>query len=196
MLKRIFDILLSLMGLILLSPILLAIIIAILLKDGSPVFFTQIRVGKDSEPFRLLKFRTMRPDSEASGQLSVGERDPRVTDIGHTLRKSKLDELPQLWNVLKGDMSLVGPRPEVPKYVLLYNNEQKRVLSVRPGITDAASLRYFNESELMEGQADPEQFYIQELMPEKLKLNIDYIENRTMLSDIRLILRTVSRIFN
>ncbi|NND93693.1 MAG: sugar transferase [Flavobacteriales bacterium] len=196
MLKRLLDILFSLVGLLVLSPILILISILIFIKDGSPIFFMQERIGKDSNPFQLFKFRTMRPNSESEGQLSIGGRDPRVTDIGHILRKSKVDELPQLLNVLKGDMSLVGPRPEVPRYVALYNERQREVLKVRPGLTDKASLAYFNESELMEDKEDPESFYIEELMPAKLELNLEYLNGRTLITDIRLIIKTISRIFD
>ena len=195
MAKRLFDIICSIFGLIILSPLLLILIIAVRLKDGRPVFFLQERVGRKGIPFSLIKFRTMRPDSESKGQLSIGERDPRVTDTGHFLRKTKMDELPQLLNVLKGDMSFVGPRPEVQKYVALYSTEEKAVLDVRPGITDVASLAYFNESELMADKENPEQFYIDTIMKDKLRLNLEYLESRTFSSDIGIILKTLGRIF-
>jgi lipopolysaccharide/colanic/teichoic acid biosynthesis glycosyltransferase len=149
-------------------------------------------VGKDEKLFRILKFRTMIKDAEKKGlQLTVGARDPRVLKVGLFLRKFKLDELPQLFNVVAGDMSLVGPRPEVPKYTALYNAEQKKVLSVRPGITDLASIAYRNENELLNGVSDPEKFYIEKIMPEKLKLNLEYIEKQSFFMDIRLILKTL-----
>lgn len=196
MLKRGFDILCSLTGIVFLSPLLLYFYLIIKIKDGTPVLFKQERIGRNSRPFMLYKFRSMRLNSEALGQLSLGERDPRVTDIGHFLRKTKMDELPQLFNILKGDMSLVGPRPEVPCYVDMYSDEQKLVLKVRPGLTDAASLKYFNESELLSTAEDPEQFYIKEIMPSKLDLNLKYIESRSLLKDICIILKTIGRIFS
>ncbi|NNC82284.1 MAG: sugar transferase [Flavobacteriales bacterium] len=195
MIKRLFDIISALLGLVLLSPLLLVIALAIGVKDGAPILFKQTRIGRQGDPFTLYKFRTMRPDSESSGQLSVGERDPRVTDIGHALRKTKLDELPQLWNVLKGDMSVVGPRPEVPRYVDLYSEKERKVLQVRPGITDAASLAYFNESEMMAEHPDPERYYIETIMKDKLQRNLDYLEKRTFWSDMGIIFKTISRIF-
>ncbi len=196
MLKRGFDILCSLTGIVFLSPLLLYFYLIIKIKDGTPVLFKQERIGRNSRPFMLYKFRSMRLNSEALGQLSLGERDPRVTDIGHFLRKTKMDELPQLFNILKGDMSLVGPRPEVPCYVDMYSDEQKLVLKVRPGLTDAASLKYFNESELLSTAEDPEQFYIKEIMPSKLDLNLKYIASRSLLKDICIILKTIGRIFS
>lgn len=154
----------------------------------------QTRVGLNGHDFKLFKFRTMRPDSDKLGLLTVGGRDPRVTNVGYYLRKYKLDELPQLLNVLLGSMSLVGPRPEVRKYVNLYNNEQKKVLSVKPGITDYASILYSSESELLAKAENPEELYINEIMPHKLMLNMKYINNPGILTDIKIILQTILKI--
>lgn len=191
--KRLFDIFFSLVGIILLLPFFIVLGFLVKLTSNGPVFFRQWRVGLNGREFQLLKFRSMHVNADQKGLLTVGGRDPRVTSTGYFLRKYKLDELPQLWNVLTGDMSLVGPRPEVRKYVDLYNNEQKRVLSVRPGITDYASLQYFEENELLAKSADPEKTYIEEVMPAKLKLNLQYIEEAGLLTDIKLIFKTLSR---
>ncbi|MFM7730196.1 MAG: sugar transferase, partial [Flavobacteriales bacterium] len=157
------------------------------------VFYGQIRVGRNDTTFKMWKFRTMHPQSEAKGQLTVGARDPRITRVGYYLRKFKVDELPQLWNVFVGEMSIVGPRPEVPKYVELYNVEQRRVLTIRPGITDEASLRYFEENRLLAESSDPEKTYIEEIMPAKLKLNLEYLEHASLGSDLLIIGRTILR---
>lgn len=194
--KRIFDILFSLFFLILLSPLFILISILIVSDSRGRIFFGQIRVGKNEKPFKLWKFRTMRPDAESSGQLTVGAKDSRVTKVGYMLRKYKLDELPQLWNVFIGDMSMVGPRPEVPKYVALYTSVQKKVLSVRPGITDYASLEYFEESDLLAQSTNPEESYIQEIMPRKLEYNLEYIKNHTFLGDLKIIFKTIKRMFS
>lgn len=192
--KRLFDIFFSFLGLLLLSPLLLALAIAVRSSGRGGVFFRQTRVGLNGRNFRILKFRTMRPDSEAGGQITVGSRDPRVTAVGHFLRSYKLDELPQLWNILIGDMSFVGPRPEVPRYVSMYTKEQRGVLSVRPGLTDYASLAYFDESSILGAADDPEKEYIENLMPAKLKLNLMYIKEKGLLTDLGLILRTLMRV--
>lgn len=194
MLKRGFDILASLIGLLLLSPFFIFISIAIVINSGFPVFYRQERIGKNELPFSLLKFRTMRKNADKLGLLTVGGRDPRVTPIGYYLRKYKLDELPQLINVLRGDMSLVGPRPEVKKYVDLYTSEQKLVLSVRPGITDLASIRFVNENEILSKSSEPEKTYIEEIMPLKLRLNMRYIRSKSFFKDIFIILETFKRI--
>jgi len=172
-------------------------VIAFFIKAGSPggVFYSQIRVGRDKRQFKAFKFRTMRPDSEKSGQLTVGMRDPRITRTGYFLRKYKLDELPQLLNILKGDMSIVGPRPEVPKYVDMYDPCQLRVLNMRPGLTDYASLAYINENEILGQSDDPEKTYIEQIMPAKLELNMKYIEEQSFMTDIKIIWKTVKRIF-
>lgn len=194
MAKRAFDILVSATALLLLLPLLLILAVAVALSSPGGAFFRQTRVGKDSRNFQLLKFRSMRPGSEAQGQITVGGRDPRITGIGQFLRKSKLDELPQLWNVLIGDMSIVGPRPEVPKYVALYTPDQRRVLSVRPGITGLASIDYINENEVLGRSADPERAYINEVMPAKLVLDLRYVREHSLAMDLRIMWRTALRI--
>jgi lipopolysaccharide/colanic/teichoic acid biosynthesis glycosyltransferase len=189
--KRIFDFICSTLGLIALSPVLLAIAIKIKTGSDGPVFFKQIRVGEKNREFEILKFRTMVVDAEKLGrQITVGN-DNRITAIGAFLRKYKLDELPQLINVFKGDMSLVGPRPEVPRYVKLYNEEQRKVLEVKPGITDLASIRYRDENELLGEAENPDDFYINTIMPDKLALNLEYINNNNIVIDIYIILRTI-----
>lgn len=188
--KRLFDIFFSLLGIIFLLPLYLIVSILILIDGKGGIFYKQERVGKNGKIFKVLKFRTMRPDSFAKGALTVGSRDPRITNIGYSLRKYKLDELPQLFNVLFGEMSFVGPRPEVKRYTDLYNPFQKRVLSVRPGITDYASIKFRNENDLLSASADPEKLYIEEIMPEKLELNLKYIDNNSVFKDIKIIFDT------
>lgn len=194
MLKRGFDILFSLIGIVLMSPVFLFIIVWIILDSHGSVFYLQIRVGKGNKDFKIFKFRTMHTDSDKKGLLTVGKKDNRVTHAGYFLRKYKLDELPQLFNVLIGNMSFVGPRPEVRKYVEMYNAEQKRVLTVRPGITDVASIEYINENELLGKSSDPEATYINEVMPVKLRLNLEYIKKKNFFKDIAVIFRTIGRI--
>lgn len=190
-LKRIFDIVVSFVGLVILSPLFLILAIAIARDSKGPVFFKQTRVGRNGVPFKIYKFRTMVEDAEARGmQLTVGD-DSRITNVGTFLRKTKIDELPQLINVFKGEMSFVGPRPEVPKYVGLYTEDQRQVLMVRPGITDLASIEYRNESELLATADNPEKVYIEEVMPRKIELNKKYIENISLCGDIRIIFRTL-----
>lgn len=193
---RLFDIIFSFLGLIILLPFFVLIAICIKLSSRGAVFFIQQRVGKDNVDFKLIKFRTMKMDSDKKGLLTVGGRDPRITGVGYFLRKFKLDELPQLINVLIGDMSLVGPRPEVRKYVDLYTVEQKRVLSVRPGITDNASLEYFNENELLAKSSDPEQTYINEIMPAKLALNMKFINDPSLGAYFSTIFRTFGKVLS
>ncbi|MGB3869682.1 MAG: sugar transferase [Flavobacteriales bacterium] len=195
MLKRVFDILFALVLLIVLFPLLLLFALAVAFTSPGGAFFRQVRVGKDGRSFSLLKFRTMRPGSEAQGQLTIGGRDPRITGIGYFLRKTKLDELPQLWNVLIGDMSVVGPRPEVPKYVAMYSNEERIILSVRPGITGMASINYIDENEMLARAGDPERAYIEEVMPAKLALDMKYVQERNFGLDLRIILATVGKVF-
>ena len=177
-------------------PFFILIYLAVLITSGFPVFYLQMRVGKNNSDFRLFKFRSMRNDSDKKGLLTVGGRDPRITSVGYFLRKFKLDELPQLFNVLSGSMSLVGPRPEVRKYVDMYNEEQKKVLSVKPGITDYASLDYINESELLAKSQNPEETYIKEIMSAKLELNLKYIKEAGLGTDLKLIFRTIGKIFS
>jgi lipopolysaccharide/colanic/teichoic acid biosynthesis glycosyltransferase len=194
--KRAFDICVAGLGLLILSPVMLLIAAAVLCDSGRPVLFRQERVGRAGRRFSLWKFRTMVVDAErAGGQLTVGS-DPRVTRIGHILRLSKLDELPQLVNVLQGTMSLVGPRPEVPRYVALYDDAQREVLRLTPGITDPASLTYRNETVLLGRSSDPERTYTERLMPHKIEMNLAYARNATLRSDCGILLRTVRALFN
>jgi lipopolysaccharide/colanic/teichoic acid biosynthesis glycosyltransferase len=193
-LKRLFDIVCSFTGLLLLSPLLILISLCVGLGSRGGVFYRQTRVGKNGVDFKLFKFRTMHIGADKKGLLTVGGRDPRITAAGYYLRRYKLDELPQLFNVLSGSMSLVGPRPEVRKYVELYNAEQKKVLLVKPGITDYASLEYFSENELLAASSDPEKTYIEEVMPAKLALNKQYISEAGLLTDLKIIFRTLKRI--
>ena len=192
--KRIFDILVSTTALFLLSPVFILIALFIVIDSWGAIFFKQNRVGKNNTDFKMYKFRTMKKDSEKKGFLTIGNNDSRVTRMGYYLRKSKLDELPQLINVLIGDMSLVGPRPEVRMYVNQYTEEQKKVLSVKPGITDQASILYSSESELLAKSSDPEKTYVEEIMPHKLKLNLKYIQQQSLWGDIKILLRTVGKI--
>lgn len=189
--KRLFDILASSLGLLILSPLFLILAVWIPLDSPGPVFYRQTRVGRGGRDFRIFKFRTMRAGADKGSLVTIGGRDPRVTRTGNVLRRLKLDELPQLINVLIGDMSLVGPRPEVRKYVDLYTPEQRHVLDVRPGMTDAASIKYRNESELLGQAEDPEDFYIHVIMPDKLAINLDYVRNHSFWGDIRLIFKTI-----
>lgn len=189
--KRLFDLFWSLLGLAVLWPLFLLIAFLIKLEDGGPVFFRQERVGYKGRPFYIWKFRTMVIDAEKRGKpLTVG-RDPRITRVGYWLRRFKLDELPQLINVVSGQMSLVGPRPEVPQYVALYTPEQRKILDLVPGITDPASLAYRNESELLANFPDPEQVYVEKIVPEKIRLNLEYAQRATICTDVLIILRTI-----
>ncbi len=192
--KRLFDLIFSLFGILILFPFFLIISLLITIDSRGGIFFLQTRVGKDNTDFKLFKFRTMKTGSDKKGLLTVGNSDSRITRAGYYLRKYKLDELPQLFNVLIGNMSLVGPRPEVRKYVELYTPEQLKVLSVKPGITDNASIEYVNENELLAKHPEPEKFYISEVMPAKLKINLEYIANASLAEDFKIILKTVFRI--
>ncbi len=194
MLKRFFDIICSLIGIILLLPFFIIVSLLIIINSGFPVFYIQTRVGKNNRNFNLFKFRTMQADADEKGLLTVGGRDPRVTSAGYYLRKYKLDELPQLFNVLVGTMSLVGPRPEVNKYVDLYTTQQLQVLNVKPGITDLASLEFINENELLAQSSNPEDTYINKIMPEKLALNLKYIAQQSFATDIKIIFNTLFKI--
>ena len=177
---RLFDIFFSALGLIILFPFFIVFYLLIRIESKGGAFYIQERIGKNGKPFGLYKFRSMRVGSDAEGLLTVGERDNRITRIGYVLRKTKIDELPQLLNVLKGDMSLVGPRPEVRQYTDMYTEEQRKVLCVRPGITDYASIEYVNENELLSKADDPERMYIEKVMPDKIKLNMKYLEHYTV----------------
>lgn len=188
---RTLDFLFSFLGLILLSPFFLLIAFLIKISSSGPVLYKQSRIGLNGSDFSVYKFRSMRVDSDKLGLITVGGRDPRVTSIGHYLRKYKLDELPQLINVLTGDMSLVGPRPEVKKYVDLYTIDQKKVLSIRPGITDWASIYYRDENVILGESTDPEKDYIIKVMPDKLRYNLIYIENYGPVEYFKIIFNTL-----
>ena len=195
MLKRLFDVFFSFLGLIVLIPVFIIISIVIIFDTKGGVFYLQKRVGKNNRDFLLFKFRTMRVDSASDSLLTIGEDDSRITHSGAFLRRYKLDELPQLFNILKGDMSIVGPRPEVRKYVDMYNQRQKQVLTVRPGLTDYASLKYINESEVLAKYDNPEKAYVEVIMPEKLNLNLKYIKEKSFVTDLRIIFKTLAKIF-
>ena len=188
--KRLFDIVASGFGLIVLSPLFLVLAIWIKCDSKGPVFYRQVRVGRGNKDFRIFKFRSMRVGSDKGSLVTIGGRDPRVTKSGYWIRKFKLDELPQLINVFIGDMSLVGPRPEVRHYVDYWTPEQMHVLDVRPGITDPASIKFRNENELMEKAEDPEKYYIDVIMQEKIKLYLEYVEKHNFFYDLGLIFKT------
>jgi len=188
---RCFDGLMALLGLVVLSPVLLLVAAVIKLGDRGPVFYAQQRVGQYGKPFWILKFRTMTAGADQQGPAITVSQDARITRVGTRLRAWKLDELPQLVNVLLGDMALVGPRPEVPRYVALYTQEQAQVLRLRPGITDAASIAYRGENDLLNGSQDPEAFYIQTILPDKIRINLDYAIRATFWTHIRIILATL-----
>ena len=194
MLIRLLDIVLSLLGLLFLLPIFVILAVWIKFDSQGSIFFRQIRVGKEGRDFRIYKFRTMIVNAEKMGIITIGERDPRITNSGYFLRKYKLDELPQLINVLKGEMSFVGPRPEVRKYVEMYNQEQLKILTVKPGITDYASIEYINEDEILGKSLDPEKTYIEEIMPQKIKYNMKYINNKTVIEYFKIIFLTIIKI--
>lgn len=193
--KRVIDIFASAFMLILLFPFGLVVALFIACDSRGGVFYRQSRVGRNNRDFMLYKFRTMRTDADRLGLLTVGARDSRITRVGYYLRKYKIDELPQLLNILVGDMSFVGPRPEVRKYVDLYNDEQKKVLSVRPGLTDYASIAYINENEILEKADDKEQTYINDIMPEKIKLNMKFIQKPSLCQYFKIIFLTIKSIF-
>ena len=192
--KRLFDICFSLALIVVLLPVGIVVSIWIVLDDFGSPFFVQQRVGIGGKNFGLLKFRSMKKNAESKGQLTVGMKDNRITRSGYFIRKYKIDELPQLINVFLGEMSVVGPRPEVPKYVLLYNEEQQNVLSIKPGITDFASIEYVRENELLSASSDPEKTYIEEIMPAKLELNLQYLREQSFLTDMKIILQTIKAI--
>jgi len=195
MLKRIFDITMSLLGLLILSPFLLLLALTIVIESKGGVFYKQTRVGKNNIDFKLYKFRSMTIGSDKKGLLTVGN-DARITKVGYYIRKYKLDEFAQLINVLIGNMSLVGPRPEVRKYVEMYNQEQLKVLNVKPGITDYASIEYFDENQILGESKNPEETYIKDVMPHKLELNKKYIKNPSFSHDIKLIFKTLKIIIS
>lgn len=191
MAKRIFDLFWAVTGLLLLWPVFLLVALLIKVEDGGAVFFRQVRVGWKGRLFRMWKFRTMVMDAERLGRAITVGGDARITRVGHWLRATKVDELPQLLNVLTGDMSLVGPRPEVQKYVALYSEDQCRVLELRPGITDLASVKYRRESELLAGAEDPDRTYVDEIMPEKIRINLEYAGQASLVGDFKVILMTL-----
>ena len=188
--KRFFDIIASAIGLILLSPVFLILAVWIKCDSKGPVFYRQVRVGRNNRDFRIFKFRSMRVGADKGSLVTIGGRDPRITRSGYFIRKFKLDEFPQLINVLVGDMSLVGPRPEVRHYVDYWTEEQMHVLDVRPGITDPASIKFRTENELMEKAEDPEKYYIEVIMQEKIRLYLDYVQHQSFWGDVKLIFKT------
>ena len=194
-LKRTFDILFSSIGLLMLLPVFLVMAVWIKADSEGPVFYRQVRVGMHGKLFRIFKFRSMRLGSDKASQITIGERDSRITRSGIIIRKYNLDELPPLINVFTGDMSFVGPRPEVPKYVDLYTEAQRHVLDVRPGITDMASIKYINENELLGKANNPEDYYIHTIMPDKLSINLEYVKNNSFMDDVTIIFKTLSKIF-
>ena len=191
--KRLMDLLLSLCILALFLPVGLLLSLCIALESRGGVFYLQERIGRKGKTFKLIKFRSMRPNADREGKLTVGERDPRVTRMGTFIRKYKLDEFPQFINVLKGEMSVVGPRPEVLEYVAQYSDEQRRVLDFKPGITDLASITYFEENKLLANATDPQQTYIEEIMPEKIRINLAYQATATVWSDLGVVWKTALR---
>ena len=191
---RVFDIVFSGIGLILLSPLFLIVYILIRLESKGGGFYVQVRIGKDGKPFKLYKFRSMRTGADKGSLITVGGHDPRITKMGYFIRKYKIDELPQLWNVFIGDMSLVGPRPEVERYTRLYTEEQNKVLSVRPGITDWASIEYVDENVILGQAEDPDKAYIEQIMPDKIRYNMKWIENQGVLEYFKIIFSTFFKI--
>ena len=194
MLKRLFDILFSLTILLIFLPFGIIISICILVESRGGIFYRQTRVGRYGKDFRIFKFRTMKPNADQLGKLTVGMRDPRITRVGFFIRKYKLDEFPQFLNVICGEMSIVGPRPEVREYVDLYTTEQQKILSVKPGITDYASIEYFDENKLLGNAVDPKETYIHEIMPAKLALNQKYIQNPTIFHDLKIMWLTFRKV--
>ena len=191
---RFFDLIFSIMGLVILSPLFIVLYLLIRIESKGGGFYSQERIGKNGKPFKLYKFRSMRIGSDKKGLITIGEKDNRITKTGFILRKYKLDELPQLWNVFIGDMSLVGPRPEVKKYTDLYTEEQKQVLQVRPGITDWASIKYVDENKILGESEDPDEAYVNLIMPNKIKLNMVYIQHRTLGEYFKIIFTTFKEI--
>jgi lipopolysaccharide/colanic/teichoic acid biosynthesis glycosyltransferase len=196
MIKRLFDITVSLLGLIILMTLLMAVYVWVIADSRGGGIYRQWRVGKGGRDFALYKFRTMHPGADKKQLITIGDRDPRITNAGYFLRKFKLDELPQLFNVLKGDMSMVGPRPEVRKYVALYSDKQMKILDIKPGITDYASIAFIRESELLAGADDPERTYQEEILPEKLRLNMQYLNQMSLLTDCKILFQTILKIFS
>ncbi|NRF37249.1 sugar transferase [Pedobacter foliorum] len=194
--KRVFDVLFAVAGLLFLLPVFLIVIVLLKLDSKGSIFYKQIRVGLNQKNFELIKFRTMYANSDKAGLLTIGDHDSRITRVGCWLRKYKIDELPQLINILKGEMSFVGPRPEVLKYVLLYDAFQKKVLTVKPGITDWASIQYIDENQLLANAEDPESFYINTIIPSKINQNLKYIEHHNLWVDLKIISYTLKSIIS
>ncbi len=192
--KRIFDIIFFILTFPVVFPLIILISLILLVKQGRPIFFLQERVGKSFKPFKLIKFRTMVKDADKAGLSITGKNDPRITPIGRFLRKTKLDELPQFLNVLKGDMSVVGPRPEVPKYVKLFRKDYEEILSIRPGIVDYATLIYTREEEVLSSEEDREKIYIEEILPHKIKLYKKYISEMSLCTDIKIVFETIKKL--
>jgi lipopolysaccharide/colanic/teichoic acid biosynthesis glycosyltransferase len=196
MTKRIFDLCASIIFLVLFAPFYLLIAILIKLDSSGPVHYQALRVGKNGELFKLLKFRTMKVNSSNSGPAITQKEDPRITRVGRLLREIKFDEIPQLWNVIRGDMSLVGPRPEDPRYVQKYNEEQRKVLLVKPGLSSPASIQYRHEEKLLSMKTDDlEDYYVRQVMPEKLRIDLDYVENQSLIRDVAICFKTAYTIF-
>jgi len=194
--KRVFDVLFSVAGLLVLLPVFLVVIVLLKLDSKGSIFYKQFRVGLNQKNFELIKFRTMYANSDRAGLLTIGDHDARITRVGCWLRKYKIDELPQLINILKGEMSFVGPRPEVLKYVMLYDAFQKKVLTVKPGITDWASIQYIDENQLLAKAEDPESFYINTIIPSKISQNLKYIEHHNLWVDLKIISYTLKSIIS
>ncbi|KJD36044.1 glycosyl transferase [Tamlana sedimentorum] len=195
MIKRCFDIFFSITGLLILFPLLICIAILVKFDSKGSVFFKQTRIGKNNKKFTLFKYRTMFISSKTSSNLTIGNNDARITNLGYYLRKHKLDELPQLFNILKGDMSFVGPRPEIPYFVKKYKPEYLEVLNVKPGLTGLASLKYKNEDELLKNTQNPETVYLNTILPDKIKLNKTYINSQSLALDIKILIKTIFSIF-
>jgi lipopolysaccharide/colanic/teichoic acid biosynthesis glycosyltransferase len=193
--KRAFDLIVSLIGLLAFSSIIAVIIVVIKIQDEGVAFYRGLRVGRYGKQFRIFKFRTMIVDAEKKGVSSTAEDDPRITKIGRLLRRYKLDEIPQLINVLKGEMSLVGPRPQVPWAVELYSEEERKLLTVRPGITDYASIRFRNEGNILKNSSNPDEDYLKKIAPEKIRLGLEYVNNNNIWIDLKIILATIGVLF-
>jgi len=191
MIKRLFDFIFSLSGLVIVSPLIAVIAVVVKVESPGPVLYKGARAGKAGKPFRILKFRTMVVDAEEIGGPSTADDDPRITKVGKFIRKYKLDELPQLINVLKGEMSVVGPRPEVPIEVETYNDEERRILNVKPGITDYASMTFHNEGEILKGSSDPHQAYREKIRPGKIRLALKYVDEQSFWVDLKIIIQTI-----
>jgi lipopolysaccharide/colanic/teichoic acid biosynthesis glycosyltransferase len=192
--KRTVDICISLLILAFFLPFGLLLMLFISIESAGGVFYLQERVGRNGQLFKLIKFRSMRPNADKGSQITIGNRDPRITKVGYFIRKFKLDEFPQFFNVIKGDMSIVGPRPEVPFYVEMYTEAQRQILVVKPGITDYASLAYFNENEILAKAADPQKVYLEQIMPAKIELNQRYLSDPSLFKDIKIIGLTALKI--